>query len=95
VLIVAIALLILSQKVDELIALGDRGARSWEHLSNLSRWVMLVILGVNGNDWRERNLLARGYTVQTILPANSAQEALATHGLQEREKAHVSQPVSQ
>jgi hypothetical protein len=37
----------------------------------------MVVLGVNGNELRERNLLARGYVFRGVLAAESPGEALA------------------
>lgn len=67
----------LSHKVDELFAMGDKSARSMDHLWHLAQWVLMVVLGVNGNELRERNLKARGYELRGAVAANTAAEALA------------------
>jgi len=82
-----IALAMLSQKVDDVFALGDKNARGLDYLSHLASWVIIVVLGVNGNELRERNLLARGYRLLGALAALSPKEALASHKEQELEKA--------
>ncbi len=66
----------LSLKVDELFAMGDSNARSADHLCHLAQWVLIVILGVNGNELREKDLLARGYELRGILAAPTPREAL-------------------
>ncbi len=67
----------MSWRADELFAMGDKGARSFDHLCESARWIIMVLLGVNGNELRERNLLAGGYELRGVVAAQSPQEALA------------------
>jgi hypothetical protein len=74
---VAVLLAFLSSRVDELFSLGDKTARSMDHLCQLGEWIIMTVLGVNGNEWREKNLVARGYVLRGALAAESIGEALA------------------
>ena len=82
-----IVLAMLSRKADELFALGDKNARGFDYLSHLATWVLIGVLGVNGNELRERNLLARGYRLRGVLGASSPNAALVSHKEQEQVKA--------
>jgi hypothetical protein len=75
----AIVLGILSQKVDELFVMRDKSARSADHLCHLGQWVLIAVMGVNGNELRERNLLARGYEFRGMVAAESPDAALASY----------------
>jgi hypothetical protein len=49
-------------------------------LANTAGWIIAVMFGVNGNRWRETQLLARGYTLRRTVTAGSTDEALANDG---------------
>ena len=82
-----IMLSILSEKVDELFAMGDKGARGVDNLCHLARVGLIVVLGIYGNELRERNLSARVYRLQGRLEATSPEEALSVHKEQQQVKA--------
>jgi hypothetical protein len=86
-----IVVVLLSLKVDDLFAMGDKSARSLDHVCESARWVIMVLLGVNGNELREKNLFQRGYILRGVLAALSPSEALASHERagREREKVHL------
>jgi hypothetical protein len=79
-----IVLVMFSLEVDELFKLGDKKARDLDYLSHLANWVIIVALGVNGNELREKNLLARGYWLRGVSAGSSPNEALASHKEQEQ-----------
>ena len=83
-----IVVVLLSWKADELFAMGDKSARSLDHVCESARWVIMVLLGVNGNELREKNLLQRGYILRGVVAAHSPSEALASHQRPGREKVH-------
>jgi hypothetical protein len=78
----------LSWKADELFAMGDKSARALDRICESARWVITVLIGVNGNAWRERNLLQRGYIFRGVVAAHSPSEAMASHQRLGREKVH-------
>jgi hypothetical protein len=78
----------MSTKVDELFRLGDKTARDMDHLYHAAEWVLIVIIAVNGNELREKNLLARGYEFRCTLAADSPAEALGIY----REQPNVKAP---
>ena len=82
-----IVVMLLSWKADELFTMGDKSARSLDQLCESARWIIMVLLGVNGNELRERNLLQRGYILRGVVAALSPSEALASHQGQEPENA--------
>src|ERR1035441_8573641 len=65
-----IVVMLLSWKADELFTMGDKSARSLDQLCESARWIIMVLLGVNGNELRERNLLQRGYILRGVVAAN-------------------------
>ena len=81
---------LISTKVDELFKLGDKTARDMNDLYHAAKWILIVIMGVNGNELREKTLLARGYKFRCTLAADSPAEALASY--QEQKKVKVPQP---
>ena len=75
---------ILSWKADDLFSSGaSDSARSVEHLCELGRWAIMIVLGVNGNELRERRLLARGSILLGNIAARSVEEALSSYGRKE------------
>ena len=76
----------LSWKADDLFAMGDKSARSLDHVCESARWVIMVLLGVNGNELRERALCQRGYILRGVVAALSPSEALASHEKAGRER---------
>jgi len=70
-------LALLSTEADELFASGDRSARGADYLSHLCGWILIVVLGINGNELRERHLRARGYQLRGVRRASSSEDALA------------------
>ncbi len=83
----AILLGFISNKVDELFAMGDRSARSTEFLCHLAQWALMVVMGVNGNELRQRSLTARGYSVRGTVAADTPQGALAAPLEEEHQNA--------
>jgi hypothetical protein len=79
---------LMSWKADELFGMGDTSARALDRLCESARWIITVLIGVNGNEWRERNLLQRGYIFRGVVTADSPSEALASHKRLGREKVH-------
>jgi hypothetical protein len=79
---------LMSTKVDGSFALGDKTARDMDHLYHVAEWILIVIMGVNGNELREKNLLARGYEFGCTLAADSPAEALTLY----REQPNVKVP---
>ena len=59
-----------------------------DHICESARWVIMVLLGVNGNELREKNLLQRGYILRGVVAAHSPSEALASNQRPGREKVH-------
>lgn len=55
--------------------LGATGAPGG--LLNLAALVAWVIFGVNGNKWREANLLSRGYEAKGVFQADNPEGAVA------------------
>jgi hypothetical protein len=83
-----IVVVLLSGKADELFAMGDKTARSLDRLCESARWVIMILLGVNGNELRGKNLLQRGYVLRGVVAALSPSEALASHQRPGPEKVH-------
>jgi len=80
----------ISYKVDELFEMGDHSARSAESLCHLAQWALMVVLGVNGNELRQRSLKARGYALRGTVAADTPEGALAAP--LEAERQHARQP---
>ena len=44
---------------------------------NLASFILTIVFGLNGNAWREKNLMSRGYTRTDTVTAANAEAALA------------------
>jgi hypothetical protein len=48
-------------------------------LSSLVSLIMMIVFGVNGNDWREKDLISKGYSVVGIQIADNSSAAISTY----------------
>jgi hypothetical protein len=59
------------------IALGLMGVSEDSPVINLVTLVVVIAFGVNGNQWREKNLLSRGFEAQGVFEAKNKDAATA------------------
>ncbi len=64
---------------------GDAGD-TMTGITGLAWIAVIVMFGVNGNSWREKNLLSRAYELKGTITAESDEAALAVFAKQEQEK---------
>jgi len=63
-----------------LIAFGVQLLVSYDPaLSSIVGLVVMIVFGANGNDWREKDLVSKGYVVKGIQMAGNSSEAIAGH----------------
>jgi len=48
-------------------------------LGNIMGFVVMVVFGVNGNQWREKGLASRGFEVVDAVTASNSDGAIALH----------------
>jgi Protein of unknown function (DUF2628) len=57
---------------------GKEAASRISAFTSVLNLVIAVIFGVNGNKWREKNLLSRGYKYQYTVDARNPEAAIAS-----------------
>ena len=57
---------------------GKDAASGLNVITSILNIVVSVIFGVNGNKWREKNLLSRGYDYQDTVDAQNPEAAIAS-----------------
>jgi hypothetical protein len=57
---------------------GKEAASGLNVLTSILNIVVSVVFGVNGNKWREKNLLSRGYEYQDTVEAQNPEAAIAS-----------------
>ena len=55
------------------------GGEGPDALINIASIVISIVFGMNGNSWREKNLVARGYEQTDTVTAASHEDAVAMH----------------
>ncbi|WP_392558932.1 DUF2628 domain-containing protein [Orbus mooreae] len=59
----------------------------WDNMSTVISLVIAIVIGVKGNDFREKNLLSKGYTLQcTVFAANPDMAILEARKAEENNK---------
>jgi hypothetical protein len=48
-----------------------------EALINIASIVLAIVFGINGNEWREKNLLSRGFELKETVTADNKDGAIA------------------
>jgi len=61
------------------IILGLSGTESGaaDGLINIAAFIVNIVFGINGNSWREKNLLARGFEIKDTVTASNPDGAMA------------------
>ena len=59
------------------VAAAFAGAMAADALLNIASIAVAILFGVSGNDWREKNLLSRGFEVQSTVSAENKDGAVA------------------
>ena len=57
---------------------GKEAASGLNVITSILNIVVSVVFGVNGNKWREKNLLSRGYEYQDTVDAQNPEAAIAS-----------------
>ena len=57
---------------------GKEAASGLNVITSILNIVVSVVFGVNGNKWREKNLLSRGYEYQDTVEAQNPEAAIAS-----------------
>lgn len=57
---------------------GKEAASEISAFTSILNFVIAVIFGVKGNQWREKNLLSRGYKYQDTVDAQNPEAAIAS-----------------
>jgi hypothetical protein len=60
------------------VSYGKEAASGIGAFTSVLNLVIAVIFGVNGNKWREKNLLSRGYKYQYTVDARNPEAAIAS-----------------
>jgi len=58
-------------------AIGGQGGQALDTLTGIANLVVGIIFGKKGNQWREKNLAARGYRFLDTVTASNPEGALA------------------
>ncbi len=67
-------------------AVGEDNAGTLDAVLGLAYLAVPVVFGVNGNAWREKNLLSRAYEFKITVSAESDEAAIATYLKQTQQK---------
>jgi|ERR1035441_246617 hypothetical protein len=70
-------------------SVGEDSAEGLDMLMGLASLAVPVVFGVNGNAWREKNLVSRGYELKGTVMAESDEAAVGLYVNQSPQKCAV------